>query len=102
MDKERGLNSVRRVVVERACDLFASLPVTVPLRSADAIRVVTAAELGLTEIFSNDWHLLTGAPLLGLRGVDVTDTTGDHASLTLNTHAARRPVAHGLGDRERR
>ena len=70
---------VSRAAIERVCALFTSLPSTVSLRSADAIHLVTAAELGLTEIFSNDRQLLTGAPFLGLRGVDVIDARGDHA-----------------------
>lgn len=51
--------------------VFASAPPTTYLRAADAIHLATAAAHGFTEIYSNDKHLLTAAPLFGLKGVNV-------------------------------
>lgn len=64
---------VSHAVVERACDVLGSLPATVMLRSADAIHCATAAELGLSTIYSNDKYLLNGASYFGLRGVNVIE-----------------------------
>ena len=51
--------------------VFASALPTTFLRAADAIHLATAAAHGFTEIYSNDKHLLTAAPLFGLKGVNV-------------------------------
>lgn len=58
-------------ILDRIESVFASAPATTYLRAADAIHLATAAEHGFAEIFSNDKHLLTAAPLFGLRGVNV-------------------------------
>lgn len=66
---------LRDAVLARVTDTFAALPATVSLRSADAIHLASAAELGLSAIYSNDKHLLAGARYFGLEGVDVIAST---------------------------
>ncbi len=58
-------------ILDRAENVFATAPAATFLRAADAIHLATAAEHGFAEIYSNDAHLLTAAPLFGLRGVNV-------------------------------
>lgn len=57
--------------LDRVTTVFRRAPSTVYLRAADALHLVSAAEAGFAEIYSNDRHLLAAAPLFGLRGVDV-------------------------------
>ena len=47
-------------------ELFSKLPSSIFLRSADAIHLTCVRMLGLTEIYSNDRHLLNVATYLGL------------------------------------
>ena len=63
---------VSGAVLARVCDAFSRLPVSVALRSADAIHCATAAEIGLAEIHSNDRHLLAAASHFKLKAVDLT------------------------------
>jgi len=59
-------------VPERLLRQTASLVVAAPadcfLRSADAIHLTTAHDLGEREIWTTDRHMLAAAPLFGLRG----------------------------------
>lgn len=57
--------------LDRVTSAFGRAPATVSLRAVDALHLTSAAEAGFVEIFSNDRHLLTAAPLFGLRGIDV-------------------------------
>ncbi len=58
-------------VFERVESVLFSAPPNTYLRAADALHLATAAEYGFSEIYSNDKHLLTAAPLFGLLGVNV-------------------------------
>jgi len=60
-------------VLERAALVYARLPATIFLRTADALHLSTASENGFREIHSNDAKLLSAAPHFGLRGLNVTD-----------------------------
>ena len=62
---------VSGAVLDRVSEAFSQLPTVVALRSADALHCATAAEIGLTEIYSNDRHLLAGASHFGLTGIDL-------------------------------
>ena len=56
----------------RKMTLFArTMPQTVYLRTADAVHLATAQDLGESEIWSNDRHLLAAAHHFGLTGRSV-------------------------------
>ncbi len=58
-------------LLERARKAVLDLPVTVFLRSADAIHLACAAEHGFREVYTNDGHMLKAAPHFHLTGVNV-------------------------------
>ena len=47
------------------------LPVSSFIRTFEALHLVTAADLGFTEIWTNDRHMLAAAPHFGLAGRSV-------------------------------
>jgi predicted nucleic acid-binding protein len=49
-----------------------ALPRTCYLRTFDALHLVTAADSGFMEIWTNDRHMLAAAPHFGLRGRSVS------------------------------
>jgi predicted nucleic acid-binding protein len=58
-------------VLERVSQGYATLPATVPLRAADALHLACAAWSGFKELYSNDTHLLGGAPFFGLKSLNI-------------------------------
>jgi predicted nucleic acid-binding protein len=48
-----------------------SLPSNVYIRAGDAMHLACAAANGMTEVFSNDRHLLNAAEYFGVRGTNV-------------------------------
>ena len=51
--------------------IFRKLPRDVFLRTGDAVHLLSAREQGLTEIYSNDRHLLGAASDVGIKGLDL-------------------------------
>ena len=49
-----------------------ALPRICYLRTFDALHLVTAADVGFVEIWTNDRHMLAAAPHFGLRGRSVS------------------------------
>lgn len=62
---------VSEAVIERLEDVLRGAPATTFIRAADALHLACAALHGFTEVYSNDRHFLTAAPLFGLRGLNV-------------------------------
>jgi predicted nucleic acid-binding protein len=54
--------------LRRTAASVLSAPSDTFLRSADAIHLVTAQELGESEIWTSDRHMLAAAPFFGLSG----------------------------------
>lgn len=55
-------------LLRRAEALTRSLPASCYLRTLDALHLVTAADGGFTEIWTNDRHMLAAASWFGLAG----------------------------------
>ncbi len=62
---------VTEQVLEEVSRAFAALPDDANLRTLDALHLTAARLAGLKEIYTSDRHVLTAAPLFGLRGVNV-------------------------------
>lgn len=56
--------------------LTRTLPKATPLRAGDAIHIVSAAEAGLHEIWTDDRHLLAAATHFGLKGRQISAGKG--------------------------
>jgi predicted nucleic acid-binding protein len=61
-----SLTPVTERLLLRLTAVINTLPRTVYLRSGDAMHLMTAADLGETEIWSNDSHMIAAAPFFGL------------------------------------
>lgn len=73
-DLKTGVISVIPVterILLRVESVTRSLPDSCYLRSLDALHLVTAAESGFGEVWTNDRHMLAAAPFFGLTGRSV-------------------------------
>jgi len=48
--------------------LMVSAPPDLFIRTADAVHLTTAQQIGESEVWTNDRHMLAAAPYFGLRG----------------------------------
>lgn len=58
-------------LLRRVEALTRTLPPTCYVRTFDALHLVTAADAGFTEIWTNDRHMLAAAPFFSLAGRSV-------------------------------
>jgi predicted nucleic acid-binding protein len=66
-----GLIPVTDMLLRRTATLIRGLAANVPLRAGDAVHLVTALDVGESEIWTNDRHLLAAAAPVGLAGKSV-------------------------------
>jgi len=66
-----SLIPISAALLKRMTTLVSTAPAGVYLRAGDAIHLTTAQEIGETEIWTNDRHLLAAAPHFGLLGRSV-------------------------------
>ena len=55
-------------VLRRVSQIIGAAPASLYLRSADAVHLATAVEIGELEIWTSDRHMLAAAPHFGLTG----------------------------------
>ena len=65
------LHPVSEAILRKVEAAVRNLPASVYLRAGDAIHLVSARDAGLTEVWTNDRHLLGAARHFGLRGRSV-------------------------------
>ena len=62
------LAPVNEALLRRTSALIVSAPTDLFIRTADAVHLATADEIGESEVWTNDRHMLAAAPYFGLRG----------------------------------
>lgn len=67
---------VSEALITSVQKLFGVLDDDVYLRAVDAVHVVSAREAGFARLYSNDRHLLTACPRLGITGVNPLASRG--------------------------
>ena len=58
-------------LLRRVETMTRALPPTCYLRTIDALHLVTAADFGIGEVWTNDRHMLAAAPHFGVSGLSV-------------------------------
>ena len=62
---------VTSALVRRACENISLLPATTFLRASDAIHLTCARENGISEVYTNDRHMLAGAQYFQVQGINL-------------------------------
>jgi predicted nucleic acid-binding protein len=62
---------VHEALLRRTGLLMVAAPRTIFLRTADAVHLAAAQEIGEPEVWTNDRHMLAAAPYFGLNGKSV-------------------------------
>jgi predicted nucleic acid-binding protein len=66
-----SLIPVHEALLRRTSALMVAAPGDLFLRTADAVHLTTAQEIGEREVWTNDRQMLAAAPYFGLRGRSV-------------------------------
>jgi hypothetical protein len=59
---------VNEALLRTTSALMVSAPPDLFIRTADAVHLATAQQIGESEVWTNDRHMLAAAPYFGLRG----------------------------------
>jgi hypothetical protein len=59
---------VSEALLQATSALIVSAPSDLFVRTADAVHLATAQQIGESEVWTNDRHMLAAAPYFGLRG----------------------------------
>ena len=62
---------VNEALLRRTSALIVSAPLDLFIRTADAVHLATAQEIGELDVWTNDRHMLAAASYFGLRGRSV-------------------------------
>lgn len=81
--------SLTAAVFQRVEEVYLYAPASAFLRAANALHLACASEHGFAEIYSNDRHLLTAAPLFDLNGVNLIPTRRRTATRSLQSARRR-------------
>jgi predicted nucleic acid-binding protein len=63
-----NLVPVRETLLRRTAALMISAPPDLFIRTADAVHLATAQEIGERQVWTDDRHMLAAAPWFGLEG----------------------------------
>ena len=66
-----NLSPVNEGILRRTGALMVAAPRDIFIRTADAVHLTTAREIGEYEVWTNDRHMLAAAAYFGLRGRSV-------------------------------
>jgi predicted nucleic acid-binding protein len=66
-----SLIAVNEALLRRTSVLMVSAPHNLFIRTADAVHLATAREIGERDVWTNDRHMLAAAPYFGLAGRSV-------------------------------